>query len=71
MCDCLCDKLLFTAKMNKTEVINVRVPKEILKDLDKVIQSKKYATRSEVIRSYIREYISEELKNQFKEIDKQ
>ena len=48
--------------MSKTAVLNVRVTKEILQDLDKVMEKRNFTSRSEVIRFYLREY-AQELKN--------
>ncbi|MCF7865833.1 ribbon-helix-helix domain-containing protein [Candidatus Woesearchaeota archaeon] len=45
--------------MNKTAVLNVRVPKELLQDIDKVMEKRKFTSRSEVIRFYLREYAQE------------
>lgn len=45
--------------MQKTEIINVRLPKEILKQIDIIVEKNLYATRSEVIRHFLREYAEE------------
>ena len=49
--------------MQKTETVNVRLPKEIVKQLDSIIDGKIYTTRSEVIREFLREYIQEQKKD--------
>ena len=43
--------------MQKTETINVRIPKEILVQIDEIIEKKLYSTRSELIRQFLREYV--------------
>ena len=44
----------------KTEVINVRVTKELLKKLDPVLQEKSFSSRSEAVRQFLREYLQEQ-----------
>ena len=46
--------------MNKTEIVNVRLPKELLKKLDPLLQEKSYNTRSEAVRQFLREYVQEQ-----------
>lgn len=46
----------------ETEVINVRLPKEVVEELDKIIQNKLFASRSEIIRHFLREYVQESKK---------
>ena len=45
--------------MQKTEIINVRLPKEIVRQIDSIVEKKLYANRSEVIRQFLREYANE------------
>lgn len=45
--------------MKKTEVLNVRLPKELLNELDDIIQKRNFTTRSEAIRFYLREFTQE------------
>ncbi len=42
-----------------TEILNVRVPKEIVNWLDSLTKIGIYNSRAEAIREYIREYIEE------------
>lgn len=50
----------FTGKyMKKSEILNVRLPKELLNDLDKVMEKRNFTSRSEVIRFYLREFVHE------------
>ena len=46
--------------MNKTEIVNVRLSKELLKKLDPLLQEKSFSSRSEAIRQFLREHIEEE-----------
>ena len=45
--------------MSKTEIVNVRIPKEILKSIDSIINKKLFTSRSELIRQFLREYVTE------------
>ena len=49
--------------MQKTEIINVRLPEEIVDKIDFIVKEKLYSNRSEVIRQFLREFVSEN-KNQ-------
>ena len=40
------------------EVINVRIPSEIVKWLDSLVEKGLYKSRSEAIREFCREYVS-------------
>lgn len=44
--------------MQKTEIINVRIPKEIVKKIDAIIEKNLFTSRSELIRQFLREYAS-------------
>jgi metal-responsive CopG/Arc/MetJ family transcriptional regulator len=46
--------------MDKTEIVNVRLPKELLKKLDLVLKEKSYSSRSEAVRQFLREYVQEQ-----------
>ncbi|MCC7574001.1 ribbon-helix-helix domain-containing protein [Candidatus Woesearchaeota archaeon] len=46
--------------MNKTEIINVRLSKELLKKLDPLLQEKSFSSRSEAVRQFLREYVQEQ-----------
>ena len=52
--------------MQKAEVINIRLPKEIVKQLDSLIDGNLYNTRSEIIRQFLREYVQEQRRTQQK-----
>jgi len=43
----------------KTEILNVRIPKEIIRWLDSLTKIGIYNSRAEAIRDYIRGYIQE------------
>jgi len=45
-------------EMQKTEIINVRIPKEIVKKIDVIIEKNLFTSRSELIRHFLREYAS-------------
>ena len=45
-------------EMQKTEIINVRIPKEIVKKIEVIIQKNLFTSRSELIRQFLREYVS-------------
>ena len=47
----------------KTEVINIRVPKELLKKLDPLLKEQSFSSRSEAIRHFLREHVQEQKKN--------
>ena len=42
------------------EVINVRLPEEVIKLLDSLVDKKLFSSRSEAIREFAREYIREQ-----------
>jgi metal-responsive CopG/Arc/MetJ family transcriptional regulator len=46
--------------MNKTEIVNVRISKDLLKKLDPLLQEKSFSSRSEAIRQFLREHVQEE-----------
>ena len=46
-------------KRKDTEVVNVRLPKEIVSILDSLINKNIYSSRSEAIREISREYVLE------------
>lgn len=57
--------MLFNQELNKgqsmaTEIVNVRLPKELVKKLDLIIQKNQFTSRSEIIRQFLREYIQEQ-----------
>ncbi len=43
--------------MAKTEVLNVRLPKDLVQFLDLMVQQGIYKSRSEAIREFTREYV--------------
>jgi len=47
----------------KTETLNVRVPDEIVKWIDSLVDKKLFSSRSEVVRHFIREYVNEQKNN--------
>jgi hypothetical protein len=44
-------------KMQGIDVINVRLPSETVKWLDKLVQKRIYKSRSEAIRHFLRNYV--------------
>ena len=45
---------------SKLETLNVRLPDEIIKLLDQLVERGLFANRSEAIREFVREYVIEE-----------
>ena len=46
-------------KIAEVEILNIRLPKDIIKWIDSLIDKGIYDSRSEMIRNFIREYIME------------
>ena len=44
----------------KTEILNVRLPAEIIKWIDSLVKEGVYKTRSEAIRDFSREYVKKQ-----------
>ena len=44
---------------NKTEILNVRLPKDLLLEIDTLVSSRVFNSRSEAIREFAREYVHE------------
>jgi Arc/MetJ-type ribon-helix-helix transcriptional regulator len=42
---------------DKIQVMNVRVPKEVIKWIDSLVKANIYNSRSEAVRDFIREYV--------------
>lgn len=42
------------------EIINISLPKELFREVERVMKKRKYSTRSEFLRELIRERIAEE-----------
>jgi metal-responsive CopG/Arc/MetJ family transcriptional regulator len=53
--------------MNKTEIVNVRLSKELLKKLDPMLQEKSFSSRSEAVRHFLREYVQEQKRRGIKQ----
>ncbi len=51
--------LVFIIKMQEIETINVRIPKEIVNQLDSLLERNIYKSRSELIRVLLREELSQ------------
>ena len=45
--------------MSKTEIVNVRISKDLLKKLDPLLKEKSFSSRSEAIRHFLREHVNE------------
>ena len=41
----------------KTQVLNIRIPKELILEIDAVVKNKTYKSRSEAIREFARKYV--------------
>lgn len=50
--------------VKKTETLNVRVPDEIAGWIDSLVEKKLFSSRSEVVRHFLREYVSEQRNKQ-------
>jgi metal-responsive CopG/Arc/MetJ family transcriptional regulator len=46
--------------LTKTEVINVRVPDDLILELDSLVKKRLFKSRSEAIREFAREYVRKE-----------
>lgn len=44
----------------ESEVINVRLPDELILELDKLVEKKFFKSRSEAIRDFARKYVQEQ-----------
>ncbi len=44
----------------KTEVLNIRVPEELILELDAMVERRVFKSRSEAIREFAREYVQEQ-----------
>jgi Arc/MetJ-type ribon-helix-helix transcriptional regulator len=49
--------------MQEIEVVNVRLPPEIIGWIDKLVKKGAYKSRSEAIRHFIREHVLQERRN--------
>ena len=43
----------------KTQILNIRLPEELILELDSLVQKKIFKSRSEAIREFTREYVQE------------
>ena len=43
-----------------TEIVNIRVPKELILELDALVKRRVFNSRSEAIREFAREYVQEQ-----------
>ena len=50
-------------KGSDNQVLNVRVPDELILELDFLVEKKVFNSRSEAIREFAREYLQEQLAN--------
>jgi metal-responsive CopG/Arc/MetJ family transcriptional regulator len=44
----------------KTEILNIRLPSELILELDSLVKKKIFKSRSEAIREFAREYVQEQ-----------
>ena len=44
-----------------TEIVNVRVPKELITEIDLLVKKRVFKSRSEAIREFAREYVQSQL----------
>jgi len=54
----------------KTEVLNIRLPDELILELDSLVEKKVFKSRSEAIREFAREYVQSQLHNEEKKAKK-
>lgn len=47
--------------MSETAVINIRLPEEVTRILDELVDKKLFTSRSEAIREFLREYVMQEV----------
>ena len=45
----------------KTEILNIRLPDELILELDNLVQKKVFKSRSEAIREFARAYVQEQM----------
>ncbi|MBN2053031.1 ribbon-helix-helix protein, CopG family [Candidatus Woesearchaeota archaeon] len=45
----------------KTEVLNVRLPDELILELDALVKKKLFKSRSEAVREFAREYVQSQM----------
>ncbi len=50
---------MYDRQMMETAVINVRLPDEIIRILDSLVEKKLFSSRSEAIRDFLREHLEE------------
>lgn len=43
----------------ESEIVNVRLPEELILELDKLVEKKLFKSRSEAIREFARQYVQE------------
>ena len=48
----------------KTEVLNIRLPDELILELDNLVKKKIFKSRSEAVREFAREYVQEQTRLQ-------
>ena len=51
-------RVLIVAK--KTEILNIRLPDELILELDNLVKKKIFKSRSEAVREFTREYVQEQ-----------
>lgn len=44
----------------KTEILNIRLPDELILELDNLVKKKIFKSRSEAVREFAREYVQEQ-----------
>jgi metal-responsive CopG/Arc/MetJ family transcriptional regulator len=44
----------------ETEIVNIRVPKDLILELDTLVKKRVFNSRSEAIREFAREYVQEQ-----------
>jgi metal-responsive CopG/Arc/MetJ family transcriptional regulator len=60
------------AKQNQTttEIVNIRVPKDLILELDGLVKRRVFNSRSEAIREFAREYVQEQANSLHRELEK-
>ena len=54
----------------KTEILNIRLPEELILELDQLVNKRIFKSRSEAVREFAREYVQSQLHNEEKKAKK-
>jgi hypothetical protein len=48
-------------ELTRTEVLNVRIPDELILEIDSLVKKRVFKSRSEAIREFAREYVQQQM----------